>query len=84
MNLRSPARVAVLVALSMVGALTVRAEETKRPKDAAEAVQEGNVKNWVEYYERTRETQRATGKPSPAATDAPPPKEPAPTATPPR
>ena len=26
----------------------------ERPRDAAEAVQEGNVKNWVEYYQRTR------------------------------
>jgi hypothetical protein len=84
MNLRSPARVAVLVALSMVGAVTIRAEETKRPKDAAEAVQEGNVKNWVEYYERTREAQRTTARPPPAATDTPPPKEPAPATTPPR
>jgi len=30
------------------------AEEPKVRKDAAEAVQEGNVQNWVEYYQRTR------------------------------
>ena len=30
------------------------AEPQLRPKDAAEAVQEGNVRNWVEYYERQR------------------------------
>lgn len=30
------------------------AEDPKRPKDAAEAVQEGNVQNWIEYYQRTR------------------------------
>jgi hypothetical protein len=30
------------------------ADEPKPRKDAAEAVQEGNVQNWVEYYRRTR------------------------------
>lgn len=30
------------------------ADDPKRPKDAAEAVQEGNVQNWIEYYQRTR------------------------------
>lgn len=31
-------------------------EEAKpaRPKDAAEAVGEGNVQQWIEYYQRTR------------------------------
>lgn len=68
----------------MVEALAVGAEETKRPKDAAEAVQEGNVKNWVEYYERTREAQRTTVKQPPVAADAPPSREAAPAAPPPR
>jgi hypothetical protein len=30
------------------------ADDPKPRKDAAEAVQEGNVQNWVEYYQRTR------------------------------
>lgn len=76
------ARAALALTLSMVAVLAVRAEETKRPKDAAEAVQEGNVKNWVEYYERTREAQRSSSKPAPAATEAAPPKEPPPATTP--
>lgn len=76
------ARAALALTLSMVAVLTVHAEDNKRPKDAAEAVQEGNVKNWVEYYERTRETQRSPSKPAPTATEAAPPKEPPPTTTP--
>lgn len=39
------------------------AEPAPRPKDAAEAVQEGNVRNWVEYYERIR---RENPPPKPA------------------
>ena len=30
------------------------ADDPQPRKDAAEAVQEGNVQNWVEYYQRTR------------------------------
>jgi hypothetical protein len=30
------------------------ADDPKPRKDAAEAVQEGNVQNWIEYYQRTR------------------------------
>lgn len=82
MNLTLPPCFAVALILAMVAAVAARAEETRRPKDAAEAVQEGNVKNWVEYYERTREAQRSTGKPSPPGTEAVPPKEPAPPAAP--
>jgi hypothetical protein len=84
MDHRHPCRVAIALALSMIAALAAGAEDTRRPKDAAEAVQEGNVKNWVEYYERTREAQRAPAKPSPATGDGAPPKEPTPAAAPPR
>jgi hypothetical protein len=47
------------------------AEPQLRPKDAAEAVQEGNVRNWVEYYERQRR-ENAPPKPAPPATGTPP------------
>lgn len=42
--------------LAIIGtcAVTEAADDPKRPKDAAEAVQEGNVQNWIEYYQRTR------------------------------
>ena len=45
-----------------------RAREGSR--DAAEKVQEGNVKQWIEYYERNRAPR------SPAATPPAPPRQP--------
>lgn len=77
-----PACVAVVLVLSASALLPARGEDTRRPKDAAEAVQEGNVKNWVEYYERTREAQRAPAKPSSAAPEAGSPKDPPPAPAP--
>ena len=47
----------IFVALACAWAcagLGADAPAPERPRDAAEAVQEGNVKNWIEYYERTR------------------------------
>lgn len=82
MDLRPQFRITLALALSMVATVAVRAEETRRPKDAAEAVQEGNVKNWVEYYERTREAQRAPARPPPTAPEAAAPKEPPPATAP--
>ncbi len=82
MDFRPIAHSILVLALSTAMAQPVRAEETRRPKDAAEAVQEGNVKNWVEYYERTREAQRAPAKQPPTAADAAPPKEPPPATAP--
>jgi hypothetical protein len=48
-----PIRLALSIALA-TGSIALAAEPATRPKDAAEAVQEGNVRNWVEYYERQR------------------------------
>jgi len=49
----------------------------ERPRDAAEAVQEGNVQNWVEYYRRTREAApppaRLPAPAEPASPSSPPP-----------
>lgn len=39
------------------------AEEGERAKDAAEAVQEGNVSNWLKYYQREREQSAAPSAP---------------------
>lgn len=82
MDFRLTARFTLVLALVVTTAPPVHAEEARRPKDAAEAVQEGNVKNWVEYYERTREAQRAPAKAPPTAAEAAPPKEPPPVAAP--
>lgn len=42
-------------ALALPGNARPAAEAARpAPRDAAEKVQEGNVKNWIEYYERTR------------------------------
>ncbi len=70
---------ATLVTFRWAFALTATAAEPQlRPKDAAEAVQEGNVRNWVEYYERQRRenpqpkpAQPPTGA-APATTEPPP------------
>jgi hypothetical protein len=43
--------------------------EAARPKDAAEAVQEGNVDSWLKYYQRERGQAPA---PAPPAQPAPP------------
>jgi len=43
------------------------AEEPRTRKDAAEAVQEGNVQNWIEYYERTRPPRPAERTAEPAS-----------------
>jgi hypothetical protein len=44
------------------------------PRDAAEKVQEGNVKNWIEYYQRTRPP---PAKPAAGAPETPPAQPPA-------
>jgi hypothetical protein len=35
------------------------AADQSRPRDAAEAVQEGSVANWIKYYQRERDQQPA-------------------------
>lgn len=63
---------ATLLPMMWAFALTATAAEPQlRPKDAAEAVQEGNVRNWVEYYERQRR-ENPPPKPSPPATGTTP------------
>ncbi len=48
-----------------------------RPRDAAEAVQEGSMANWLEYYRRERGAQWETPKEAPADRPAPAPSVPA-------
>jgi len=63
----------ILLALSSLiaatGSIARGDEPATRPKDAAEAVQEGNVRNWVEYYERQRREslQKPVASPLPRA-----------------
>jgi len=61
-------RLVLSIALG-AGSIAHAAEPATRPKDAAEAVQEGNVRNWVEYYERQR---RESAQKPPAASPTPP------------
>lgn len=81
MKTPAPRRLVLSIALA-TGSIALAAEPTIRPKDAAEAVQEGNVKNWIEYYERERrESARkptGTSPPAPATTTANPPETPTP------
>jgi hypothetical protein len=43
------------------------AEESagQRPRDAAEAVREGDVQQWLKYYQREREAQAPAQQPAP-------------------
>lgn len=51
------------------------ADKPASQRDAAEQVQEGNVRQWIEYYRRTH-----PNTPAPEAPPAPPPSRPAPPA----
>lgn len=80
-SMKMPTLLVFWIALH-AGAIAQAADPPPRPKDAAEAIQEGNVRNWVEYYERTRQ---AAPKPNAAAGAAPattPPAASAPAQTP--
>lgn len=52
--LKTPSRPLLALVLLAVCTGTIAADDPKPRKDAAETVQEGNVQNWVEYYQRTR------------------------------
>ncbi len=77
--MRNPAIRTGIAALGLISLAAPAAEERKTPRDAAEAVQEGNVQNWIEYYQRTRPpapppaTPRSAGASTPEPAPAPPP-----------
>lgn len=52
--LKTPSQRLLAFLLLAVSVGAVAADDPKPRKDAAEAVQEGNVQNWIEYYQRTR------------------------------
>jgi hypothetical protein len=60
-----------MLALMLLAAHAAEPPEPARPKDAAEEVQEGNVDNWIKYYQRER-GQGATPAPQPGPPAAPP------------
>lgn len=79
--MKTPTLLALSSILAAAGSIALSEEPAPRPKDAAEAVQEGNVRNWVEYYERQRRESAqkpVPAPPPPASSTAPePPKAPA-------
>ena len=84
--LRTPAHrrsaAAVLLAALAAAAWAGENPAPAAPRDAAEKVQEGNVKNWIEYYPRTRGLPPVADTP-PGANPAPQGVAPAAAATPP-
>jgi hypothetical protein len=68
----APATVLLACALALPHASRAAEErEGSRPRDAAEAVQEGSVSNWLKYYQREREQRGAPGPPPAQPTPAP-------------
>jgi hypothetical protein len=74
--MRRAALASVLGSLVLYGAAapaeeggTLPAQE--RPRDAAEAVQEGSVTQWLEHYQRERGEQWKRAQGAPAETGAP-------------
>jgi hypothetical protein len=77
-----PRAVAALLAALAAAAWAGENPAPAAPRDAAEKVQEGNVKNWIEYYQRTRGLPPVAETP-PGASAAPQGAAPAAAATPP-
>jgi len=61
----------VLAVAPLVWELASAAEPTERPRDAAEAVKEGDVAQWLKYYQRDR-AQQPQSLPVAQGGDAPP------------
>jgi hypothetical protein len=71
--------VAALTAASLASAQTASRDEAKEtaPLDAAQAVQEGSVPQWLEYYRRERGFAEPAAAQVPPSTTAHPPAKPA-------
>ena len=65
--LRAWPRKALLLCVCMVGFCAHSAEEAARPRDAAEAVKEGDVSQWLKYYQRERADPQTPVVPAPSA-----------------
>jgi hypothetical protein len=55
----------------MIGFGAHSAEESARPRDAAEAVKEGDVSQWLKYYQRERAEPQTPVAPPQSAPVAP-------------
>lgn len=64
-------RLAALVAALVPAGLCAAQQGTEpRPRDAAEAVREGDVSQWLKYYQRERAPQPPAPPPAPAGEPA--------------
>ena len=52
-----PLQKVLVLCACMIGSGAHSAEESVRPRDAAEAVKEGDVSQWLKYYQRERAEQ---------------------------
>ena len=66
MTLPGLAVLALLVATASVGAAEENTEQ--RPRDAAETVREGDVSQWLKYYQRERGAASEPARNPPAST----------------
>jgi len=65
--LRAWPQKALLLCVCMIGFCAHSAEEAARPRDAAEAVKEGDVSQWLKYYQRERADPQTPVAPAPSA-----------------
>jgi hypothetical protein len=64
-------RLAALLAATVPLGLSAAEESSgQRPRDAAEAVREGDVSQWLKYYQRERALQVPAQQPAPATAPA--------------
>jgi hypothetical protein len=64
-------RLVVLLAAAVPAGLWAEQQGAEpRPRDAAEAVREGDVSQWLKYYQRERELQTPAQPPAPATEPA--------------
>jgi hypothetical protein len=68
------ARLAFVVCTCVLASVAHTDEDKQRPRDAAEAVKEGDVSQWLKYYERERAASPLPSQPA-QATPGPPAQE---------
>lgn len=69
-------RLLVLVAAAVpAGLYAAQQGNEPRPRDAAEAVREGDVSQWLKYYQREREAQAPAPAQPPARREEPAPQQ---------
>jgi hypothetical protein len=68
---RRLAMLAAMLACSAASAADRQADPAGAPRDAAERVQEGSVRNWIEYYQREYTNTRMPAPDAPKPADTP-------------